>query len=108
MSITGKLSKTNTGYEGFVADLAFDMDVRLVKNPRKTQESHPDFLIMGQSPKGRTIEVGAGWQKRSEAENDYISLGFKTLGRKVNCNAVTTPDCEDGELAILPFSDRAT
>ena len=89
MSLTGKLTTTNTGYKGFIADLTFDAEVRLVPNPRKTKDNHPDFRVMATNVAGREIEVGGAWNKVSEAGNDYVSIGITTLGRKLNCNAVT-------------------
>lgn len=102
--ITGQLTKTETGYEGFVASLAFDTEVVISPNEKKETEIQPDYIIFGRSPRGRQVRIGGGWMRRSEKDNDYLCMTM-TVGREtVNANGVATED-ELGKLTVIPWSD---
>lgn len=105
MSTTGELVQAEDTYEGFIADLAFDADIRLVPNPRKSEEKHPDFIVNGKSPRGREIEVGAAWKKISQADAEYLSLSINIGGKKMNVNAVPAKKGDMAELRIIPYAN---
>ena len=102
--ITGQLSKTESGFKGFVASMDFDVSVQAERNPRKEQEDQPDFIFTSTSPIGRTIRIGAGWQRMSQSENEYISISLQIGARPVRVNAVHDEEKPD-TLRIIPWSE---
>ena len=104
MSTTGELLQADDTYEGFIADLGFDADIRLVPNPRKSETNHPDYVVMGKSPRDRDIEIGAAWAKTSKAGNDYLSMTVNILGTKMNVNAIAKTTGDMTELRITPYA----
>lgn len=103
MSTTGELTKTENGYEGFIADLGFDADITLTPNGRKTKESQPDFIVTGKSPRGRAIEIGAAWWRDSKAGNRFLSLSLNLMGAEHRVNALLQDDDPD-QLDIRPWA----
>ncbi len=101
MSTTGTLTIENDTLTGYIADLAFDTDITLAPNARKTDDKHPDYIVNGLSPRGRDIPLGAAWWRISKAGNRYLSLALNILGQEHHVNAVT----EDGtEFRIIAWA----
>jgi len=104
MSTSGELLLVGEGYEGWIADLAFDTAISLEPNERKTNDNHPDFLVTGKSPRNRDIEIGAAWRKISQAGNGYLSLSLNILSKVHRVNAVKIGDDTD-TLYIRPWAE---
>ena len=79
MAIIGTFTHTDKGtYEGQLITLAFQAP--LVLEPvNKSNDKAPDFRIFSGD-----LECGAGWQKRSKAENEYIEV-------KIDCPTLPAP-----------------
>ena len=106
MSITGNLTKTDDGaYTGFIASLTFDVPVTLLANTHKRQDSHPDYAVMGKSPKNRDIRIGSAWIATSQAGNEYLSIALDIGGSNVRVNAVQDTEANDAaEYSIIPWA----
>jgi len=100
----GELNKTGEDYEGFLADITYDAELVLKKAAKPAnpdpEKDYPDWSIFAKSPAGREIPAGAGWNKRSKADNDYISLKITMGGKPVYMNAVQNPQVE-ADLTIM-------
>ena len=102
--ITGQLIKTADGYKGFVASLDFDLTLHVEPNTQKDQADQPDFIFFSNSPIGRKIRLGAGWSRKSQSQNDYISITLQVGARAVRVNAVTDEETPE-TLRIIPWSE---
>lgn len=104
MAIDGAITKNQNGtYEGWIANLTFDVEVKVTPNPFKTKDVHPDFHIAAASPKGRAIRIGSAWDKTSKAGNEYLSLAININGSTVRANAIF--DEEQNFFAIRAWAD---
>jgi len=104
MTTAGTLTETKTGFIGHIADLAFDADIELVPNPRKSKDEHPEFVIYGKSPRGRRVEIGAAWSRVSQNDNEYLSMSLSIMGNQVRVNALPDGD-KEGQLFLRPFAN---
>ncbi|AOR80805.1 DUF736 family protein (plasmid) [Novosphingobium resinovorum] len=70
MPAIGYVTRSGSIFKGQLRTLSIRAEIEISPNPRKSADSHPDFRITSAG-----VEVGAGWQRRSEATgNDYVSL----------------------------------
>ena len=89
MNINGEITRTDDdAFTGWIASLTFDCDVTLTPNPHKSKETHPDYQITAQTPKGRHIRIGSAWTQISQKGNEYLSLAISVNGGEVRVNAV--------------------
>lgn len=72
MPAIGYVTRTGNGFKGQLHTLTIPrVDIEIVPNGHKTAEKQPDYRVMAGS-----VEVGAAWNRRSEAGNDYVSVGL--------------------------------
>ena len=94
MAKIGAFSQTEHGYKGRVRTLTLNTEVELVLS-EAGGEGAPQYRIYAQG-----AEIGAAWNRTSEAGNDYISL-------KLDDPALTAPiyanlfEGEDGGYALI-------
>lgn len=108
MAITGELTKNGKNYVGFIASLALDFDVEFVPNKVENPvegKDYPTWIVMGKTPRGRNIQVGAGWSRVSEAKNDYIDFHFTVGDKRYQMNAVQMPNSK-ADLVIIPYAQK--
>ncbi len=68
-------------YTGNIASLDFDYPIILEPaEGEKANGKSPDYRVLGKSPGGTSIDLGAGWSKNSQAKNNYVSFTVD-LGR---------------------------
>lgn len=80
MCTLGYVTRSGNGFKGQLRTLTIPgIDIEIVPNGRKTAEKQPDYRVMAGN-----VEVGAAWNRRSEAGNDYVSVGLAApeFGRK--------------------------
>lgn len=111
-SISGELMTMDAddAFTGYVANMMFDLDFALIKNPYKTEERHPDYRIEISSPRGTPIRVGSAWLATSDKTgNAYISLLINTPDGDLRVNAVQNEDQRGGgTYSIIPFVESGT
>lgn len=73
MPAIGHVSRTdNGGFKGQLKTLTIRAEIDIVPNASKSSDSQPDFRVLSEG-----IEVGAGWNRRSETSGrDYVSLSL--------------------------------
>jgi uncharacterized protein (DUF736 family) len=72
MPAIGYVTRNGNGFKGQLHFLAIpNVAIDMVPNGRKTNEKQPDYRVMAGS-----VEIGAAWNRRSEAGNDYVSVGL--------------------------------
>jgi uncharacterized protein (DUF736 family) len=60
------------GFKGQLKTLSLTADIEIVPNEHKAHDNQPDYRVLSGS-----IEVGAGWNRRSETTGrDYVSLSL--------------------------------
>ena len=71
-SIGQVTANKNGGFKGQLKTLSLTADIEIVPNEHKAHENQPDYRVLSGS-----IEVGAGWNRRSETTGrDYVSLSL--------------------------------
>lgn len=85
----GYVTKTKSGFDGTLSLIDFSAALKLVKNEEKSQDHHPDYLILA----GQTdTDIGGGWNKRAkDSGSKYVSMTIQSpeLGpRKIYANMV--------------------
>jgi uncharacterized protein (DUF736 family) len=82
MATIGKFTKEGDNYEGFIETRTWNNAVSFVKIDTKGKEKAPDYRVMI----GR-LEIGAAWQKTSEAKTAYLSVSIDdpTFPAPINC-----------------------
>ncbi len=104
MKITGTFEKMDDGvYTGNIASLDFDYPIILEPvEGEKANGKAPDYRVLGKSPGGTPIDLGAGWSKTSLAKNAYVSFTVD-LGRcgAFNLNLVSM----NGVLTAIEWAD---
>ncbi|QNM83324.1 DUF736 family protein [Sphingomonas sabuli] len=73
MPAIGHVSRNdNGGFKGQLKTLTIRAEIDIVPNASKSSDSQPDFRVLSEG-----IEVGAGWNRRSETSGrDYVSLSL--------------------------------
>lgn len=73
MPAIGHVSRNDTGgFKGQLKTLTIRAEIDIVPNASKSSDSQPDFRVLSEG-----IEVGAGWNRRSETSGrDYVSLSL--------------------------------
>jgi uncharacterized protein (DUF736 family) len=73
MPAIGHVTKnSNGGFKGLIKTLTIRADIDIVPNESKSSDSQPDFRVLSEG-----VEVGAGWNRRSETSaRDYVSLSL--------------------------------
>ncbi len=104
MKVTGTFEKMDDGvYTGNIASLDFDYPIILEPvEGEKANGKAPDYRVLGKSPGGTAIDLGAGWSKTSQAKNPYVSFSVD-LGRcgAFNLNLVSM----NGVLTVIEWAD---
>ena len=110
-SISGEMSRMEgyNAFEGYVANMMFDLNFMLIENEFKVEQTHPDYRIEVSSPKGTPIRVGSAWMAKSaRTGNQYLSLLINTPDGDLRVNAVQNEEQRGGEtFSIIPFVDSA-
>ena len=107
MPAIGYVTKTENGYKGQLKTLTIKTDVEFVPNTNKSKERAPDFSIYA----GDRIEIGAAWNKTSQAGNPYVSLTLSApeFGKLcANLGRAAGQDDEDVFAIILERRSRLT
>lgn len=71
MSAIGYVTRQGNGFKGQLRTLSIRAEIEILPNGRKSGERQPDYRVMASG-----VEVGAAWNKTSEAGNDYVSLSL--------------------------------
>ena len=105
MRMNAILEKTDDdAFTGRVASLDFDVNVTILPNAAKKEGTNaPDYRVVGKSPRGMDIEIGAGWNKISQAKKPYVSVTADFGMGEMNLNLV---ERQDGTFTLLPYADR--
>lgn len=85
----GYVTKTKTGFDGTLSLIDFSADLKLVKNAEKSEDHHPDYLVLA----GQTeTDIGGGWDKTAkDSGSKYVSITIKSPQlepRKIYANMV--------------------
>ena len=97
-------------FTGNLASMDVDVDFTMVPNAFKAEgnANHPDYVIEGRSPRGKSVRIGSGWFATSKAGNDYISLAINQPHQPaIRVNAIKDDEAGKGEFRIIPFADAA-
>lgn len=83
----GEMRFSDQKFSGFIATLAFPggLNFNMISNPESDRsQDAPDFII-----KAGKVELGVGWEKKSPAGVEYMSLQFDdpTWGDPINAAA---------------------
>ncbi len=70
MTTIGTFTKSDNGYAGTVRTLNVNVKVKFVPND-KTGGNSPDYRVLA-----GTYEIGAAWQKTSQANRPYLSVSL--------------------------------
>lgn len=70
MSTIGTFNKSGNGYAGTVRTLNVNVKVKFVPNEKESDKA-PDFRVLSGS-----YEIGAAWQKTSQANRPYLSVSL--------------------------------
>lgn len=73
MASIGHVTATGKGgFKGQLRTLSLTADIEIVPNENKVHDNQPDYRVLSAG-----IEVGAGWNRRSEATGrEYVSLSL--------------------------------
>ncbi|WP_281198986.1 DUF736 domain-containing protein [Hyphomonas adhaerens] len=97
----GYVTETENGFEGALAMMSLNANIRIVKNAEKTAEIQPDFRVFAGE---RGADIGGGWlRKAASSGREYVSLTLAdpAIGpRKVYANLASVKD-KDGRHVIL-------
>lgn len=102
MALEGNLTKTNDGFEGYIASVHFDLEIALRPNTQSTGENAPDMLVFAKSPRGREIQIGGMWERISRAEKPYMAMTVRIEDRQISANIFSTET--DGEYNIRQWA----
>ena len=70
MPAIGFVTRSGSTFKGQLRTISVRAEIEISPNTNKTADSQPDFRVTSAG-----VEVGAGWQRRSEASgNEYVSL----------------------------------
>ncbi|WP_171182077.1 DUF736 family protein [Ruegeria sp. HKCCD8929] len=102
--LDGKITRMDAddAFAGDIASMNFDFPFTMVPNAFKQKDSHPDYVIEVQSPRGRTVRIGSAWSSTSRAGNDYFSLALNMPQGVIRANAVQDEEAGPGEYRIIP------
>jgi uncharacterized protein (DUF736 family) len=103
MAIIGTFKKVGNGYEGDFAMLALQVKgVRILPETNRTNEDAPTHRIFV----GRA-EIGAGWTKTSEKNDEYVSLKLDDPSFTAPVYANLVKDKESGDYNAIWSRSRA-
>lgn len=104
MRMNAILEKTDDGaFTGRAASLDFDVNITILPITGKTKDTAPDYRVIGKSPRGMDVEIGAGWNKTSQAKKPYVSVTADFGFGDMNLNLVQR---QDGTFTLIPYADR--
>lgn len=97
----GYVTETENGFEGALAMMSLNANIRIVKNTDKTAESQPDFRVYAGE---RSADIGGGWLRTAVSSGrEYVSLTLAdpAIGpRRIYANLAPVKD-NDGHHVIL-------
>jgi uncharacterized protein (DUF736 family) len=70
MTTIGTFTKSENGYAGTVRTLNVNVKVKIVPND-KSSDNSPDYRVLAGN-----YEIGAAWQKTSQANRPYLSVSL--------------------------------
>jgi uncharacterized protein (DUF736 family) len=99
-SIGHVTANANGGFTGQLKTLSLTADIEIVPNEHKAHDNQPDYRVLSGS-----IEVGAGWNRRSETSGrDYVSLSLAApeFGpRRLYANLGRAAGGDDNSFALI-------
>ena len=110
--IAGTLTRNADG-QTFTLDVAtmlFDLvGLKVVPNPYKTADNHPDHQIEVRTPRGRVMRVGSMWTSVSKVSGrEYFSIALTDrMGRTWRMNAVRDEEAADA-WRVVPLAGGRT
>ena len=97
----GYVSEIKSGFEGALAMMSLNANIRIVKNAEKAAETQPDFRVFAGE---RGADIGGGWLRTAASSGrEYVSLTLAdpAIGpRKVYANLAPVKE-KDGRHVIL-------
>ncbi|PRX08525.1 UNVERIFIED_ORG: uncharacterized protein (DUF736 family) [Martelella mediterranea] len=93
---------TRETFEGNIASLEFDEDIRGVKLDNNNEGS-PAYRVYGKIPKDREVEIGAVWRRKNEQGQEYFQMSVHMPGRTVRANLGKYPGEIDDKLMSVIF-----
>jgi uncharacterized protein (DUF736 family) len=109
MSTIGEFSQIvneETGEIVMIGGVSFrglDQGMRMIPNGKKTEDRHPDFLVMANPmPRYGDGEIGAGFKKTTlDGGKPYLSLYFKSaFGAAVNFAMFDGREAGDASIVV--------
>lgn len=101
MPAIGHVTRTsNGGFKGQLRTLSIKASVEIAPNESKSTDAQPDYRVFSDG-----IEIGAGWNRRSEASGrDYVSLSLAApeFGpRRIYANLGRAAGGDDDSFAVI-------
>lgn len=93
---------TRETFEGNIASLEFDEDIRGIKLD-SNNEGSPAYRVYGKTPKNREVEIGAVWRRKNEQGQEYFQMSVHMPGRTVRANLGKYPGEIDDKLMSVIF-----
>lgn len=99
---------------GWIVTAWCDFEFEAVHNEAaNTDDRQPRYRVMGRSPKGTPVEIGAIWERRSQDNGrTYLSIGIRDTGlegREFNGNIARRPgpNTSDADLVQSIIASRS-
>ncbi len=89
---------------GSASTLTFDEDFTVEPVASKSDNA-PTHRLLGKSPKGYPIQIGAIWKNKSKAGEDYLTLHIRDHNFRANLGQMAGQD-EPALQAIIPWDKR--
>ena len=68
MTTIGSFTKHDSGYNGSLQTLAFNVKVKIVAVPRESEKA-PDYRVLAGA-----MEIGAAWKRQTAGHKTYLSV----------------------------------
>ena len=102
MAKIGQLEKRGDVLVGRLETLEHMLNLTVSKNPDKTADQHPDFIVFAKGIAGNNVEVGSGWRKSPNNGGDQflsMTIDDPSLPQTLNLTAFqTAPNWEQMEI----------
>ena len=101
MTAIGHVTRNgNGGFKGQLRTLTIRAEIEIQPIESKSSDTHPDYRVFSDG-----IEVGAGWNRRSEASGrDYVSLSLAApeFGpRRLYANLGRAPGADESSFVLI-------
>ena len=98
MARIGELYRVESKWSGYVATLAFEIELRLDDNPDIQTEESPAFIVKTRNGK---IELGAAWKRETREGKKYLSMVMDHPGWPAVLNVAAFPDKDNPDHAAI-------